>query len=286
MIWNSFLECCSTILKSLPPPELPFIPALIIGSGISLTIIVFLYRRHHGISVWASLKKFVEDLFFTVPETEHSEFMKCNIESCVRCKKSEELKSSVIDQWKHLNIPNKEEKFFKIAQSIKTLSARVNQLDNDENTNLNQKPTIFEMDLSQNPIWTDLDCFYIEKELLKLNFKVISEEFSKLLEAFHKGNYQGWKLNYIPEGHWCIFPLVDQGTVNDDNCEKCPNTAALLGSFPSLMKDCVFGNACFSLIFPDSQIEPHYGPTNLRLRCHYGKQILNFITIFFFKRLC
>ncbi|MCL4142686.1 UNVERIFIED_CONTAM: hypothetical protein GTU68_066588 [Idotea baltica] len=134
-------------------------------------------------------------------------------------------------------------------------------------------PTIFRMKLPSNPFWTDLDCYQMEKELLKVNKKVIQDEFQQIFQAFQNGKSLGWKLNHIPSGHWCIFPIIDQGIVNEENCVKCPNTSTLLGSLPALMKNCVFGNACFSLLFPDSHIEPHYGPTNLRLRCHFGMHI-------------
>lgn len=137
-----------------------------------------------------------------------------------------------------------------------------------------QNPTLFHMDLPANPYWGDLDVYSSETELLRLNFKIVYQEFKQLFGALQNGNHSGWKLNDVEDGHWCIFPLLDQGIINEANCSRCPNTAALLDSLPALMRDCVFGNACFSVLYPDSVIKPHYGPSNIRLRCHMGKLAL------------
>lgn len=138
-----------------------------------------------------------------------------------------------------------------------------------------QKPTLFHMDLPANPYWGNLDVYSGETELLKLNFQIVYQEYKQVFGTLQDGNISGWKLNDVENGHWCIFPLLDQGIINEANCNRCPNTAALLGSLPSLMRDCVFGNACFSVLYPDSVIKPHYGPSNIRLRCHLGKLIFN-----------
>ena len=39
----------------------------------------------------------------------------------------------------------------------------------------------------------------------------------------------------------------------------------------SSMTHCVFGNAFISVMAPGTRIEPHFGPCNVRLRCHLGK---------------
>ncbi|KAK8397516.1 hypothetical protein O3P69_004339 [Scylla paramamosain] len=133
-----------------------------------------------------------------------------------------------------------------------------------------QKPTLFHvMDLSANPNWNEYDVFTNEQKLLKLNFELITQEFEKVFSRLQSGDTTGWKNNSILQGHWCIFPFVDQGKIITSNCHSCPGVAEIiLGCLPAMMNDCVFGNAAFSILYPDSHITPHQGPTNLRLRCH------------------
>ena len=134
-----------------------------------------------------------------------------------------------------------------------------------------QKPTLFHMDLPANPCWNDYDIHMNEQKLLKLNFELITQEYEKVFTKLQSGDVTGWKNNVIPQGHWCIFPFVDQGAIDTANCRRCPGVAEIiLGCLPAMMNDCVFGNAAFSILYPDSHITPHHGPTNLRLRCHLG----------------
>ncbi|MPC37841.1 Aspartate beta-hydroxylase domain-containing protein 2 [Portunus trituberculatus] len=140
-----------------------------------------------------------------------------------------------------------------------------------------QKPTLFHvMGLPANPNWTEYDVLTNEQKLLKLNFELITQEFEKVFSRLQSGDTTGWKNNSILEGHWCIFPFVDQGKINTSNCHSCPRVAEIiLGCLPAMMNDCVFGNAAFSILYPDSHITPHQGPTNLRLRCHLGIKVPN-----------
>lgn len=140
-----------------------------------------------------------------------------------------------------------------------------------------QKPTLFHvMDLPANPNWNKYDVLMNEQKLLKLNFELISQEFEKVFSRLQSGDTTGWKNNSILQGHWCIFPFVDQGKIITSNCHSCPGVAEIiLGCLPAMMNDCVFGNAAFSILYPDSHITPHQGPTNLRLRCHLGIKVPN-----------
>lgn len=134
-----------------------------------------------------------------------------------------------------------------------------------------QKPTIFSMDLAANPVWSDLAVLVNDQKLLKVNLEVIQKEFTSVFDALKSGDNSGWRNNNIPQGHWCIFPFVNQGKIVPQNCRRCPGVAELvLGCLPAMMNDCVFGNAAFSILYPNSHIAPHHGPTNLRLRCHLG----------------
>uniref|UniRef100_A0A8C9P2C4 Aspartyl/asparaginy/proline hydroxylase domain-containing protein n=1 Tax=Spermophilus dauricus TaxID=99837 RepID=A0A8C9P2C4_SPEDA len=50
----------------------------------------------------------------------------------------------------------------------------------------------------------------------------------------------------------------------------CPRTYRLLGSLRTCIGNNVFGNACISVLSPGTVITEHYGPTNIRIRCHLG----------------
>ncbi|KAG0716789.1 Aspartate beta-hydroxylase domain-containing protein 2 [Chionoecetes opilio] len=143
-----------------------------------------------------------------------------------------------------------------------------------QNIQSNQKPTLFHMELPANPSWDQYDIHANELNLLKLNFEMILQEYEKVFKRLQCGDATGWKNNSLPQGHWCIFPLVDQGRIVTSNCRDCPGVAELvLGCLPAMMNDCVFGNAAFSILYPDSHITAHHGPTNLRLRCHLGLKV-------------
>lgn len=77
-----------------------------------------------------------------------------------------------------------------------------------------------------------------------------------------------WKENSVPNGKWQIFHLYDQGCRVSTNFSVCPQTTALLDSVTDLMTGCIYGNAMISVLGPGSEIEPHTGPCNFRLRCH------------------
>lgn len=150
-----------------------------------------------------------------------------------------------------------------------------------------QCPTIFHMELAANSNWTDYEVHTNDQKLLQLNLEIIQKEFATVFEALKSGDNSGWKNNNIPQGHWCIFPLVNQGKIIAPNCRRCPGVAELvLGCLPAMMNDCVFGNAAFSILYPNSHITPHCGPTNLRLRCHLGASDSPLVLALYVYRLC
>uniref|UniRef100_A0A3P9DGL9 Aspartate beta-hydroxylase domain containing 2 n=1 Tax=Maylandia zebra TaxID=106582 RepID=A0A3P9DGL9_9CICH len=73
----------------------------------------------------------------------------------------------------------------------------------------------------------------------------------------------GWKANNTPRGQWWTYYLVNQGTPLVLNVRRCPRAWRVLGQLRTFISNNVFGNACFS----------HYGPTNVRLRCHLGLRV-------------
>ncbi|KAK3896258.1 hypothetical protein Pcinc_000079 [Petrolisthes cinctipes] len=283
-------ECCSTFLAALPNPSLPLLHSFVLGTVFSAIILFYVYSKESKLGLKKTMKLLIKNLFYALPSPLHLESQVCHNPDCVRCHKYQELMVQMSCRWKKVKEKNPKLELKRVKEAVQNLDQKSNPpeeimskeqkdkyLEKKEKKKPSylefQKPTLFHMDLPANPYWSDLDVYGSEIELLKLNFQIILKEFKYLFEALQNGYHSGWKLNDIETGHWCIFPLLDQGTINEANCSRCPNTAALLGSLPALMKDCVFGNVCFSVLYPDSIIKPHYGPSNIRLRCHLGLDV-------------
>ncbi|XP_019362208.1 PREDICTED: aspartate beta-hydroxylase domain-containing protein 2 [Gavialis gangeticus] len=134
-----------------------------------------------------------------------------------------------------------------------------------------QKPEVFFLpDLPTMPYFSR-EAQKHDVELLERNFQTILCEFETLYKAFSNCSLpQGWKMNSTPSGEWFTFYLVNQGLCVPRNCRKCPRTYRLLGSLRTCIGNNVFGNACISVLSPGTVIAEHYGPTNIRIRCHLG----------------
>lgn len=70
-----------------------------------------------------------------------------------------------------------------------------------------------------------------------------------------------------PAGMWRSFFLYGYGYKVDENCAKCPKTAALVGKVPGL------NSALFSVLVPGTHIPAHTGVTKAILTCHLGIQV-------------
>lgn len=71
------------------------------------------------------------------------------------------------------------------------------------------------------------------------------------------------------EDDWRTFFLWGYGYRVDENCRRCPNTAALVDTIPRL------NSAFFSILMPGSHIASHRGPTKALLTCHLGLMVPN-----------
>ena len=63
---------------------------------------------------------------------------------------------------------------------------------------------------------------------------------------------------------WKAFFLYGYGYRVDDNCARCPRTAAIVERIPDL------NSAFFSILLPGTRIESHVGPTKGLVTCHLG----------------
>ncbi|XP_026877805.2 aspartate beta-hydroxylase domain-containing protein 2 [Electrophorus electricus] len=140
-----------------------------------------------------------------------------------------------------------------------------------------QKPEVFFLpDLPSAP--------FFSREAQKHDVELLERSFAALLTEFEcvyrlplaRPNSPlplGWKVNSTPRGHWWTFYLVNQGTPMALNARRCPRAWRVLGQLRTFIANNVFGNACFSVLSPGAIISEHYGPTNVRLRCHLGLKV-------------
>ncbi|KAL3856162.1 hypothetical protein ACJMK2_010947 [Sinanodonta woodiana] len=126
-----------------------------------------------------------------------------------------------------------------------------------------QRPNVFYLNVLQSrPLWECMDCL----SGLESEFNIIKNEFKIVYEK----NIDRWRNNDTSHGKWSIFSLINQGRTLSENIALCPDTFKIVSSLPNLMQKNVFGNVAFSVVEPGTHIFPHYGPTNIRLRCHLG----------------
>lgn len=84
-----------------------------------------------------------------------------------------------------------------------------------------------------------------------------------------KSDYEVQKSEHkLHEGKWDWNSYILKGKKQSEFAVHCPKTTTLLESIPLLMHSVPFSYAFFSTLSPQTKIDPHYGPCNIRLRCH------------------
>ena len=76
----------------------------------------------------------------------------------------------------------------------------------------------------------------------------------------------------LNEGEWNWINYIEKGKLRDDLFkEHCPKTTQLLSESVGsrLMLGTPFSYTFFSIMKPGTKINAHYGPSNIRLRCHF-----------------
>jgi aspartate beta-hydroxylase len=69
-------------------------------------------------------------------------------------------------------------------------------------------------------------------------------------------------------GDWDVAFFYERGRRRDEVCEACPVTTRGIETMPAMRT--AGGLIYVSRMRPGTHIQPHRGPTNLRLRCHLG----------------
>ena len=218
------------------------------------------------------------------------EFSNCTSPGCVRCRNYRNLTDNLeqkLSDYKcrtssttetsesptSFSKRNQQPGLERLTNSIEmvSLTSAVSTLNKSPSEEPKQYPTVFKLyNLTAKPWYDRNDMFKNNIKMLEDSFTTIWNEFSLVYEGFLSGNNQGWFSNTVPTGMWSVFHLYNQGVRVDSNCSKCPETARILETMDSFMSSVAFGNATFSVLQAGTWISAHYGPCNLRVRCHLG----------------
>ena len=114
--------------------------------------------------------------------------------------------------------------------------------------------------------WHDAKSFALVRDLERLAPTIAMELHELKHELFHSESE-----NIQRTGHWDVFMLYERGQRREDNARLCPQTIAAIERHRTVRS--LAGLAYFSRLAAGTRVAPHYGPTNLRLRCHLGIDI-------------
>lgn len=124
--------------------------------------------------------------------------------------------------------------------------------------------------LSSSPL-INPEVFPVTK-VLEDNKETILREYHQLraINAQKNSDYVSTEEHKLNSGSWDWNSYVVKGKRQSDFTINCPKTVEILESMnsPSLMTNTPFSFAFFSTLKGGTTIAPHYGPCNLRIRCH------------------
>lgn len=209
-------------------------------------------------------------------------FGRCAYPDCIRCRRQKEILTRARTRLTYYGENESGEKKGTVSElsvllkdmqmSYQKLVAREDPY-NIENDYADQYPLVLHVKgIQAKPIWT-VDEFPGLASLLDMTDKIIPE-FQALFDehSASKSDSKLWKVNDTPNGKWLLCHLIDQGS-NTSALERCPVTCKAIQSLPCAMTGNLFSNVAFSVVMPGTTVQPHYGPTNIRLRAHLGLQV-------------
>lgn len=196
----------------------------------------------------------------------------CSSPECVRCQRYNDVGLKALHNFNHyvLANANSASKLSRIKDSLEERAATEGSIEWDNDL---QQPNVFyTRGLAAKPFYqtspSPLRSTVTEMEDHWLD---VFDEFCMMYDNLCRGEFEGWHTNNTENGQWSVFSLINQGAKNIENCKICPLTTKLLEKEANnIMSGCLFGNALFSVLYPGTHINEHYGPTNVRLRCHLG----------------
>lgn len=128
-----------------------------------------------------------------------------------------------------------------------------------------QQPGIFMPGLTAKP-WHEAADYALARQLEE-SYGDIKRELLSLYDDLDELAVHRQTRRLIKQGKWTEFSFYLGVQRHDENSERCPETARVLDAYP---RKCLLGAGKYSVLAPESHIEPHCGPNNLRIRFHLG----------------
>lgn len=101
-------------------------------------------------------------------------------------------------------------------------------------------------------------------KVLEQAHNAITKEY---LAVHAQGQFRRQHQGLDDAGEWNVYYLYYLGKKVEEHCRYCPETTAVIESFPELAGT---GLVYFSVLSGGTHIAAHCGPLNTRLRCHLG----------------
>jgi hypothetical protein len=120
-----------------------------------------------------------------------------------------------------------------------------------------QRPRLYLPELEAKAWWPS----DTNSRILLASSDIIAREFERISP---KANSHSQKY-LISTGSWLTFNLFRDGKI-EENCRLCPETTKIVESLPLCER--AGGNVYFSVMMPGTQVKPHCGPQNTRIRYH------------------
>jgi hypothetical protein len=102
---------------------------------------------------------------------------------------------------------------------------------------------------------------------LERAFEVIRAEFRSLDTQLRSHP----EPHLVGAGAWNQFTLVRGGKAREENVARCPRTAQVIAGLPACSGD--GATVYFSVVEPGTEIKPHCGFSNARIRHHLGLEV-------------
>jgi aspartate beta-hydroxylase len=153
----------------------------------------------------------------------------------------------------------------KIAEIVQSGLCRTNALIS------RPKPSLFYFPgLKSQAVYSSID-FKNINDILKENFNDILNEY-KQIQLQNQNDYNTKNDEHqLHSGQWNWNSYILKGKRQSEFAVYCPKTVDILENLsqPKLMTNIPFSYAFYSTLKTKSSISPHYGPCNLRIRCHF-----------------
>jgi aspartate beta-hydroxylase len=88
------------------------------------------------------------------------------------------------------------------------------------------------------------------------------------IEGLSRREFQAEAEGLKGRGDWDVFLFYERGRKNEENCARCPTIARIIESTNTVRT--MAGLLYVSKLGPGTDIKAHFGPVNMRLRCHLG----------------